>query len=247
MRFQSGTRTAARSVKGLGRKLGIEVRRDYPQRSLAAARMRVLDETGGDLVVDGGAYRGAYGRELRASGFRGKITSYEPQSDAFAALADSCHADEGWCCERLALGDRDGTDEIHLSQDGPTNSLLAADSKFTDHNPAAIPTRTEPVSLRRLDTIVSGGGLGEGALYVKLDVQGSELAALWGAEGCLGRIVAVEIEMSLVPVYQGQPLLVDVVKHLGVRGFSTVRTLVPHYWYPDGTLVQVDGIFTRSA
>jgi FkbM family methyltransferase len=195
--------------------------------------------------VDGGAYRGAYGSELRASGFGGKIISYEPQSDAFGSLAERCRADENWRCERLALGDRDGTDEMYLSQEGPTNSLLVVESDYTDHNPDAVPTRTEEVSVRRLDSIAGHRGL-EGRLYVKLDVQGFELNALRGAEGCLDRIVAVEIELSLTPVYQGQPLVVEVVKYLDLKGFSTVRTLDPHLWHPAGALVQVDGIFTRS-
>ncbi len=60
------------------------------------------------------------------------------------------------------------------------------------------------------------------SLALKLDLQGYEAAALTGAEGILPEVRLVECELSIVPLYQGQPLFLDMVDLLDGLGFSLV-------------------------
>jgi len=55
--------------------------------------------------------------------------------------------------------------------------------------------------------------------FIKLDVQGYELAVLQGAEDALRGAVAVHTEVEFVEMYKGQPLFADVDAHLRARGF----------------------------
>jgi hypothetical protein len=57
---------------------------------------------------------------------------------------------------------------------------------------------------------------------LKLDVQGGELDALYGAEQLLQSVDAVLIEASFVELYEGQPLVGDVFDYLRSRRFSCV-------------------------
>ena len=85
------------------------------------------------------------------------------------------------------------------------------------------------------------------ALYLKLDVQGFELEVLHGAEEVLPQVLVVESELSLAHLYENGATLVDVVGHLDARGFELVSLEPAFVDERDGRLLQVDGIFTRSA
>ncbi|MBV8165201.1 MAG: FkbM family methyltransferase [Alphaproteobacteria bacterium] len=55
--------------------------------------------------------------------------------------------------------------------------------------------------------------------FIKIDVQGSELDVLKGAERVLGRAVAVHTEVEFVELYRGVPLVAEIDLHLRSRGF----------------------------
>ena len=86
---------------------------------------------------------------------------------------------------------------------------------------------------------------GERAL-LKADVQGFELEVLRGSERTLEQVELVEVELSLVPLYAGAPLLPEVYEHLRERGFALVG-LEPVLLDPAGAVLQLDGLFARSA
>ncbi len=78
---------------------------------------------------------------------------------------------------------------------------------------------TEVVEIRRLDQVEIPGSA---PIYLKLDVQGAELEVLAGATRTLERVAAVEAEVSLVFLYESQPLLQDVTEFMRDNGFALV-------------------------
>jgi FkbM family methyltransferase len=56
--------------------------------------------------------------------------------------------------------------------------------------------------------------------FLKLDVQGAELAILQGGELTLERTGLVEVEVEFVEMYKGQPLFHDVAAFMSDRGFE---------------------------
>lgn len=72
-----------------------------------------------------------------------------------------------------------------------------------------------PVQSRRLDDV----GLAP-VDYIKLDIQGAELMALKGGEKVLADCVAVQLEVSFIPLYEGQPSFGEVDLYMRSRGFA---------------------------
>jgi FkbM family methyltransferase len=72
---------------------------------------------------------------------------------------------------------------------------------------------TLPVQTRRMDEF------GLKPSLIKLDVQGGELMALEGGIGSLSNALIVEVEVSFVPFYKGQPLFEDVAIFMREHGF----------------------------
>ena len=98
------------AVKRAGERAGLEIGR---RRSRAERRARLLAERRIELVIDAGAHRGLYGRELREHGYRGRIVSFEPAAAAFRELAGRAAAEPPWEARRLALSDEPG--ELRLT------------------------------------------------------------------------------------------------------------------------------------
>lgn len=232
-----------RAAKRALLRLGVDVRR--ASASTAARRRRILDVHGIDVVLDVGANVGQYGRLLRDSGYRGRIVSFEPQREQFERLREAAAGDPAWECRHLALGERDGEAVIHVGGHSETSSFLPVLEELHEVD-AWRPAGSESVAMSRLDS-VAGEVIRDGERpYLKLDVQGYELAVLEGARATLGRVRALESELAVVPQYAGQPSYREVIDALDAEGFELAYVDPGYFHWESGHLVYVDGFFVRK-
>jgi FkbM family methyltransferase len=77
---------------------------------------------------------------------------------------------------------------------------------------------------------------------IKLDVQGYELEVLRGALGTLKRTRSALLEVSLIPINEGVPLIAEVVSFMDDLGFRLVD-LCDHSRRRDGSLWQTNLLF----
>jgi FkbM family methyltransferase len=226
-------------LKMLGRRAGVEISR---YRAHDARRLARLREFGVRLVIDAGANRGQYARALRKGGYGGLIVSFEPLSDAFAELESSLSADPRWTGHRLALGEGESEQVIHVASSDASSSLLL----MTDELAAAIPgigyTRTERIIVRALDDVALPV---ERPALLKMDVQGYEDRVLRGAARTLQRVALIEAELSLANLYEEQPSFSAMIAFLHELGFEIVDLDPFFYARPDGRVLSVDATFAR--
>lgn len=242
------------SVRSGVRRLGFELRRtgDAERRRLRPApyyerRNTILGTEGVNLVLDAGANVGQYVEVMRGAGYEGRVISFEPLSAPFGELERKAGADGCWEPRRLALSEEDGSATMNVAGSTVASSLLEMRTWWAEKAPELAFVGSEQVELRRLDSLADEL-LGPGdVVHFKLDVQGYELLALRGAEESLPRIRSVELEMSAVPVYKGQPDFRELIDFLYERGFE-LATLEAGTTDPDsGRMVEMDGIFVRRA
>jgi FkbM family methyltransferase len=235
------------AVRAPLRRLGFDLVRYHPSQAPATRRARLISERRVDVVLDVGANDGPFAKELRRAGFAGRIVSFEPGQASFAALEVACCSDPAWECHRVAIGSVDGEAELHVAGNLSSSSLLAMTERHVAGAPESRYVATERVRVRRLDDMRRDIVRPEDAVYLKIDVQGLELEVLRGAESLLDQVAVVESELSLAPLYEQGATFVEVVDHLDACGFHLV-SLDPVFVDPrDGRLLQLDGIFTRSA
>lgn len=204
--------------KALARSVGLDIARaklPLPDRR----RRQLMLRCGVDLVIDVGANAGQYAERLRASGYTGRIVSFEPLSQAFAELSRNAAADPAWDCLNVALGDADTTATIHVSADSFSSSLLSATPVLEQSAPQAVQLRDESVNVCTLASQASRIQLPEHTSLLKMDVQGFERQVLEGARRVLDRVPLVELELSVREMYRGQDLYLDVLSLLGDMGY----------------------------
>ncbi len=229
------------------RSCGFDLRHYAPASSEGSRLMAMLRAQGIDTIFDVGANEGQFASMLREEGFQGRIISFEPLSSAWERLNAKAKKDPLWeIAPRGAIGSTDGEIEFHIAGNSASSSALDMLATLLSAAPETAYVGTESVPLRRLDT-VAGEYLREDAvLLVKIDTQGYEAEVLKGGRQTLQRASGLHLELSLVPLYQGQALfdeVVDMVKEFGFEmwgftpGFVDPRT---------GRLLQGDGRFFRK-
>jgi FkbM family methyltransferase len=207
-------------------------------------RLEYFSRNGIETLIDVGANSGQYGRALRAAGYRGRIVSFEPVSEPYRQLKVHADADPQWECHQAALGDAEGVAEINVARYTAGSSFFDVRPELLENAPEMAFARRESVQVARLDASFRHV-LDSAPTALKLDVQGFHAPVLEGAAGVLGDIAAIELEMSVVALYDGEPGLAETINALAERGFE-LQMLEPAYVGRGGFMLQVDGFFGRA-
>ena len=234
-------------IKGVGRRFGLDVRAFNPSRSDAARLQKMLHNNHIDLVLDVGANVGNYARYLRAIGYGGRIVCFEPLAEAHAALFRLARADGlVEIAPRMALGDRDGEVVINVAANSESSSILEMLENHRRVAPESKYVGTEKVQLRRLDGVMGPLLRGAKSLFLKVDAQGYETNILNGALDLLPLIKGMQLELSLVPFYAGEPDYLEMIKNVERLGY-TLRDLTANFADAEtGQAYQFDGIFFKG-
>lgn len=234
-------------IKQMLRRTGFELRRRSIHNSASVQLNRLISYLRIDLVLDVGANVGQYAVGLRENGYAGRIVSFEPLTAAHARLRNTSRRDKLWqVAPRMALGSMEGEATLHVAGNSLSSSILRMLPEHEEAAPGSAVVDTENVPLRRLDNAAREYLLDANALLLKIDTQGYENHVLAGSEGILDQTAAIQVELSFVPLYAGQPLFHQVQVDLNKRGFR-LFALFPGYVHEmTGQTLQSDGLFVRS-
>lgn len=222
------------------------------------------------LVVDAGARNGMfllpddYARRATLVGFEPNSDEYKKlvdgRTDAQEVLREAGHGFPKFRQERYfdcALWDREETRQLFITRGagactmmGPTLPLMdyhyyqySGDDprrKVSFYDLHSEVVGTEEVKCQRLDALLDGG---ETIDFLKIDVEGSELHVLRGAEELLAsrRILFVQTEFQVFPYYESHPLFGDQHRFLSEYGFRLLDINLDHPRYRRGAADLTDG------
>ena len=225
------------------RRLGMEIRR-Y-ELSQTKQIVKLLKDNSIDLLLDVGANAGQYAQNIRLSGYENQILSFEPLSDAYGLLTKAAAADENWeIAPRCAIGAQVGEITINVSRNSVSSSILPILATHTASVPKSSYIDQEVTPLRTLDSFEDR--LKDSRLFIKIDTQGYEQEVINGAEDILDNTYGLQLEMSLVPLYEGQPDFIDLTRQIQGLGFA-LWDVYSEFRDPDsGRLLQIDAVFIRA-
>jgi FkbM family methyltransferase len=205
-----------------------------------------LRHLGLTAVLDVGANIGQYGQALRAGGFTGRILSCEPLSEAYPHLARRAAKDPQWTALNTAVGAEPGEIEINVAANSYSSSILP----MTDAHRLAAPgsdfVAAEKVPMTTVAALVADHGVDPARALLKVDTQGYEAQVLDGAADLLGRFAAVQLELSMVRLYDGQPLFDEMVDRMRGAGFGIFALEGGFSDRRTGRMLQCDGFFVRE-
>src|SRR3954469_15063977 len=117
--------------------------------------------------------------------------------------------DDRWSCREQACSSHAGTATLHQYEDSDFNSLLGA-APVMEAQLGRTEASAIEVPVVRLDET----GLEGQSIYLKTDAQGHDAQVIEGAVGILDRVQVIQIELAVTPIYEGVPLMPEVLARL---------------------------------
>lgn len=232
-------------IRKIVRQGGWDIIKYVPGGHPTARREKILQQYGITTVLDVGANAGQYGLGLREINYYGKIISFEPLHDAFAQLSIVAENDDNWFINNYALGDANGKVTINIAGNSYSSSIVEMLPSHVESAPDSEYIGEQETEVKTLDSIFSTFCQQNEKVYLKLDTQGFEKNVLKGAEHSLPLIDTIQIEMSLVPLYQDELLFDEMYQYLKTLGYALVSIEPAFSDEKTGQLLQVDSIFHR--
>jgi FkbM family methyltransferase len=234
-------------LQRLARHFGYDLTPRRKAKSPNAQLVAVLAHFRITCVLDVGANVGQYGAMLREGGYPGRIVSFEPQARAHAALERRAGADPAWqVAPPMALGDHAGQIDLEVSAESDMSSILPQSALLRRVSPSSAVVRKETVSLCRLDDVAGSYLRPQDRVFLKIDTQGYEAEVLAGAEGLLERLAGLQLEMSLVPLYEGERAFRAMLDELAALDFAPYLLLPGYFERKLARQLQVYGVFMRA-
>jgi FkbM family methyltransferase len=175
-----------------------------------------------NYVIDVGANVGQFATELRFAGYKKNILSIEPIEEAYQKLLDKSKKDKFWSIyQRCCLGEKKKLVDINISKNLQSSSILNINNLHLLNRSESRYIGAEKVQMITFDDLFnSRNDLFDKNILLKLDVQGYEDKIILGARESIKKIRALLLELSLVELYDGQSLWIDVINNLQAIGFE---------------------------
>ena len=132
-----------------------------------------------------------------------------------------------------------------MSDNSVSSSLLDILPAHTESAPGSAYVAHETIHVDTLDNVFGEYCQPVDNVYLKIDTQGFESKVIAGAEKSLEQIDTLQLEMALVPLYQGELLFPDMLALLVSKGYTLVSLETGFTNLETGQLLQVDGVFHR--
>jgi FkbM family methyltransferase len=185
------------------------------------------------MVIDVGAFEGDWSKLAREIWPQSRILMFEPNVQKQARVSVVAkELSASLFCE--LLGADDGASVSF-------NVMESGSSVLSERSP--LDRTVENRKLRRLDTLVEES---EAPVFIKIDTQGYELEVLKGAQKLLPKVDAILLEVAIIEINEGAPLIDEVLAFLRSLGFVTYDILEFHRRPLDGALNQIDILFVRE-
>lgn len=230
------------AVRRAARGVGLEV---WRLQNSPACTLCGLRNVGVRTVLDVGANAGQFARKALEWFPGAEIISFEPLSEAFKELSRLAEKSRGRLrAEQVGLGEQEGTlrMKIHLDHP-PSSSFLDVTQRGLELYPFQRRQVERQVRVARLDNYLREKEIElRPEVLVKLDVQGYEDRVIRGGQATLARAAACIVEISLEPLYAGQPTFREIVELLEGLGFRYAGNLEQTSG-PTGQVVFVDAVF----
>lgn len=197
-----------------------------------------------ETVIDVGANVGQFAVASSKIYPETQIYSFEPNPPCATQLKKNVSGLGNVKVYQLALGETVGEIDFHVNIHSHSSSILPLASPHLDAFPDALESSVIRVEVSTLDNVLGDIEL-QHPVLLKLDVQGYELQVLLGGRDLLAHVDYVLLEASFKPMYQGEPIFVEIEMRMRELGFEFLRPVGFLRAPKTGEFLQMDALFQR--
>jgi FkbM family methyltransferase len=222
--------------------LGLSISKSHSTKPIAPNVLKI------EYVIDVGANEGQFAQDLRKSSYNGLIYSFEPLFDAHKKLVLNSLSDPKWFIHKpIACGSQQGKLSINIAGNSASSSIKKMLASHLNAAPYSKTVGFQDIDVVTLDSELDRWLEVKAPIFLKIDTQGYEEEVLAGAEKTLKVVEAVQIELSILELYQGQKSYDYFFEFFADRDFLLFDILPGFTNYETGQLLQFDAIFVRKS
>ncbi len=239
-----------RGIQRIFKRFGYQIMRFPALHSHERHIGRLLSTLAVNCVLDVGAHEGEFYQLLRQTGYGGRVVSFEPVPDSFARLQRVAAGDPHWRGYNVALGREAGTRPINV----PDSTMFASFLRPNDYCQERFPQahwagRTVSVRVERLESLYAefAAGIERPRVFLKMDTQGWDRDVLAGAGPRLADVVALQSEVSIIPIYDGMWSIAESIAYYTALGFELTNLFPVTFDAEDMRVIEYDCVMRRMS
>ena len=197
------------------------------------------------VVFDVGAYIGDTIEQFKSSFPESYIHAFEPFDESFSVLKNRFQKTDKLFLNNIAVANRSSSNaNMYITQNKGSSSLLKPTkdaNEFWEGNPLSTQKEVK-VETTTIDSYCQKHNI-ETIDILKIDVQGSELKVLQGADRMLKdrRVKLIFTEISIAPNYKGQSEIDEIIKFLRENKYKIFNFFKMKH--KQGKLIECDVLF----
>lgn len=203
--------------------------------------LKYLSPTKSPVIVDGGAHCGESIKRFIDIFDKPTIHAVEANPNRASMLKRKYCSYENIYIHNVALGPNKDVQKLNISNDDISSSVLGPTSENVSTFGEGVKTSSQ-LEIRQvpLDVLVESP-----VDIIKLDLQGYELPALWGADRHLESSSLLLSETAFRPMYEDQQLFCELSEYAKKKEFE-IFNFYDLYTSSAGKIAEADVIFTKN-
>lgn len=230
-----------KTLKKVVQSLGYQINKYHEE-----DKLKIVKQFGINKLFDIGANIGQYALYMRDIGYTNKIISFEPLQAAFAELKKAASKDSNWTINNYALGEENGESVINVAGNSYSSSILNMLPEHENRAPESKYIAKEKIEIKKLDSIFNDYYSQGDNVMLKIDTQGYEKNVILGAGNILDKVSLIQLEMSVVNLYENEMSFIDMINFLDGKGFELFTLENGFSDHKTGRLLQLDGLFVNK-
>lgn len=170
-----------------------------------------------NVIFDCGANVGFVTHKFFKNFPEATIYAFEPNPLVFNRLSAHYAKNSKVICINSGVGDKSDKMIFYLNKNSGTSSFLPP-TEFHMDNIASHKVTPEEVQIVKIDDVMKEYKL-EHIDILKLDIEGFEIEAMKGINKLEEKVSLIFAEVNLIPTYEGQPLIDEVITYARSKGF----------------------------
>ena len=209
-------------------------------------KLKIINQFSINKLFDVGANIGQYSQYMREIGFNKKIISFEPLKTAYQTLAEVASKDNNWIVNNYALGNENAESMINVSGNSFSSSILNMLPEHINRAPESKYIAKEKIEIKKLDSVFNNYYVEGDNVMLKIDTQGYEKNVILGAGNVLNKISIIQLEMSVIGLYENETSFIEMINFLDSKGFELFSLENGFSDSKTGRLLQLDGLFVNK-
>lgn len=169
------------------------------------------------VIFDCGANIGFVTHQFKSKFPEARVYAFEPNPSVFEKLNLQYSADPIITCLNSGVADVKGELTFYINRNSGTSSFLPP-TEYHKDNLASSKIVPKSVPVINLQEVMVQYEIKQIDI-LKLDIEGFEIKAMEGIDDITNSVSIIFTEVNLIPTYENQPLIEDIIVYLRNKGF----------------------------